>query len=194
MIKNIIFLFIVTLSQSQQSHSCTILDMSHYSNTSDLISLSWDLSSECTYWNFQTFKITVQHQKFLACNNKTNNSATTYKTDKQLITLKNLHPFLLYGIRTVLITGTITSDIETTLKISTPPSVPQFDQREVISTTMPWNRPSITLGYRFKIEYFFVWVILNQVTFDRVGNKTQINYYIQSWKYIPILIVRQNKP
>jgi hypothetical protein len=59
---------------------------------------------------------------------------------------------------------------------------------------MPWNRPSITLGYRFKIEYFFVWVILNQVTFDRVGNKTQINYYIQSWKYIPILIVRQNKP
>jgi hypothetical protein len=38
---------------------------------------------------------------------------------------------------------------------------------------MPWNRPSISLGYRFKIEYFFVWVILNQVTFDRVGNKTQ---------------------
>ena len=141
-IKNIIFLFIVTLSQSQQSHSCTILDMSHYSNTSDSISLSWDLSSECTYWNFQTFKITVRHVKFLACNNQANNSATTYKTDKQLITLKNLHPFSLYGIRTVLITGTITSDIETTLKISTPPSAPQFDQREAISTTMPWNRPS----------------------------------------------------
>ncbi len=127
--KMFFFCFIVTISQSQQSHSCTILDMSHYSNTSDLISLSWDLPSEWTYWNFQTFKITVRHQKFLACNNKTNNSATTYKTDKQSITLTNLHPFSLYGIRIVLITGTIMSDIETTLKISTPisaPSVPQF--------------------------------------------------------------------
>jgi hypothetical protein len=122
--KQICFLFILTIAQSQRSLGCTFLDVSHSSNTSDLISLSWELSSSCIYSDYRTFQITARHVKFLACSDKTNNSVTTFETNEHAINLKNLHPFSLYRIGIVGIGRA--SDIKTNLEISTPPGVPQF--------------------------------------------------------------------
>ena len=123
-IKQIFVVFFLTIAQSRRSHGCTILDVSHSSNTSDSISLSWELSSDCAYSDYRTFQITARHRKFLACSDETNNSVTTFETNEHAITLKNLHPFSLYRIGIVGIGRA--SDIETNLEISTPPGVPQF--------------------------------------------------------------------
>ena len=167
MIYNIIIVLIATIAQSRTSQGCTIINVSNFSNTSDSISLSWDLSTECSNSNFRTFQITARHRKFLSCDDETNNSVTTFETSEHSITLKNLHPFSLYRIGIV---GIGQSNVETNLEISTPSGVPhfrpkrsdQFNFAVVQAITFHWaesDRDSCRLrngrpsGYRFK--FFF---------------------------------------
>ena len=111
---------------------CDITNVNHEidDNTADTIALSWQLSPECSATNYHKFEVTALHRKFLACNQDTNNSITTFETTENAITLKNLFPFSIYRISIYGIPNNRAGErISTHLEVSTAASKPHFRPR-----------------------------------------------------------------
>jgi hypothetical protein len=117
------FIVVVVLSSLNQSNCCSFIEVNHSSNSSDSISLTWNLSPDCLSSNIGSYQVTALHRKFVACTDETNNSVTTFATSKNAITLRNLHPFSKYKIGLV---GMGNPVVETSLEVTTPAGVPQF--------------------------------------------------------------------
>ena len=112
------------------SSGCNITNVAYANNTPDSLSLTWDLTPDCLSMDFQNFRITALHRKFLACNEETNNSITTFDTREHSITLRNLHPFSQYKIGIVAQgSRNPVTTIESTLEVTTPPGIPKFRPR-----------------------------------------------------------------
>ena len=128
--KCIKFILILTFNLVADVHSCGITNIYTEANngSADSVSLSWQLTSECSAANYRRFQVAALHKKFYACTDETNNSVTTYETEDTFIQITNLHPFSLYRFT---ITGipTVGSKISSQVDISTPATVPQLRPR-----------------------------------------------------------------
>ena len=111
---------------------CDITNVNHEidDNKADTIALSWQLSPECSATNYHKFEVTALNRKFLACNQDTNNSITTFETTENSITLKKLFPFSIYRISIYGIPNNRAGErISTHLEVSTVASKPHFRPR-----------------------------------------------------------------
>jgi len=141
-------ILVLSLDLLSEVNSCGITNVYQEANndTADEVTLSWQLTSECSATNFRRFQVSALHKKFYACADETNNSVTTYETSESSIKISNLHPFSLYRFT---ITGipTVGSKISTQTDVSTPASVPQLRPR----------RRSYQVNYVYTQAIYFKW-------------------------------------
>lgn len=126
----VVAVFVLMTMLVHFSSGCNITNVAYVNNTPDSLSLTWDLTPDCSSLDFPYFRITALHRKFLACNEETNNSITTFETKEKSITLRNLHPFSEYKIGIVAQgSRNPATTAESTLEVTTPPGIPKFRPR-----------------------------------------------------------------
>jgi hypothetical protein len=91
------FILILTAVTSAAAGNCGLTNVNHKvgNETADTVTLSWQLSLDCSAPNYYKFEVTAVHRKFLACHDETDSSRTLDTTENS-ITLNRLHPFSLY--------------------------------------------------------------------------------------------------
>ena len=140
------FIFILTFHLLSVVDGCGITNIYNEVNnvTADSVSLSWQLTSDCSASNYRKFQVAALHRKFYACADETNNSVTTYETSDSFIKIYNLHPFSLYRFT---ITGvpTVGSKISSQVEVSTPAAAPQL---------RPWRKSYQTNYVSIQAIYF----------------------------------------
>jgi hypothetical protein len=91
------FILILTAVTSAAAGNCGLTNVNHKisNDTADTVTLSWQLSPDCSSSSDHKFEVTAVHRKFFACHDETDSSRTLDTTENS-ITLNRLHPFSLY--------------------------------------------------------------------------------------------------